>query len=623
MFTPLRMVIFSLFSCEALGLAGLYLSAEMGKSLLLALFVLSAVLLYFRFRLSDKLLLWFLASTIFVSGILPFVARLNISAVLPIGAVLMHLFLFCSERTIRNYYWRLGFSFMEMVLASIIAPEAYMFFFIFAFVLNCSLVLSFLFLMQNFQKYEPSESARPLPTNFLRYISILSALIFLSAFVIFPILPRSNWTGLGSSTKADIGYVEQINYQNSLLGWTQSNAKIVMQIYLPSEMKLSSPIFPLGLLRGKPLSNFRGSAWLASSEPMYQGDAEEEFDSSKRIEVQREEISSGLLPIPYGATAVTATGYKNLRPQISGEWIYRTSANKPIRYSFQISSKNNFYFEEDKPRASHLKIPMANRFKRLNALGLQLKKGTQSDLERIKRIENYFDRAGFRADLEPLNSISETDTHPIEEFLFEKKVGHCELFAASGALLARAMGMPSRVVVGFRFDPKIKNQVIVVRNTDAHAWAEIWTKEKGWVPIDLTPFTAYSPRWYENASFLYDWVSLYWNRNILGYEISLASIKALLPEVKDFAGLKGIILLALIFTFLFRRKLYRFLKSKTIREKMSSHYLRALHRAGGELPKSVKDEYYPLRFGRKEPNADDLKRFLKILKGALKAASAK
>lgn len=83
-------------------------------------------------------------------------------------------------------------------------------------------------------------------------------------------------------------------------------------------------------------------------------------------------------------------------------------------------------------------------------------------------------------------------TGSLEEFLFEKKQGFCEHFAASFASLMRLMNVPSRVVVGFQGGKKNQlSDYYIVTTRDAHAWTEIWseTKQK-WVRFDPTAMVA-------------------------------------------------------------------------------------------------------------------------------------
>ncbi len=80
----------------------------------------------------------------------------------------------------------------------------------------------------------------------------------------------------------------------------------------------------------------------------------------------------------------------------------------------------------------------------------------------------------------------------IDEFLFTTRRGFCEHYAAAFVVLMRAGGVPARVVTGYQGGER--NPVdgyLVVRQSDAHAWAEVWLAGRGWVRID--PTAAVSP----------------------------------------------------------------------------------------------------------------------------------
>ncbi len=79
----------------------------------------------------------------------------------------------------------------------------------------------------------------------------------------------------------------------------------------------------------------------------------------------------------------------------------------------------------------------------------------------------------------------------VDQFLFETRQGFCEHFASSFTVLMRAAGIPSRVVVGYQggvFNEQ--EQYMLIRQSDAHAWSEVWMPEKGWVRIDPTAVVA-------------------------------------------------------------------------------------------------------------------------------------
>lgn len=81
--------------------------------------------------------------------------------------------------------------------------------------------------------------------------------------------------------------------------------------------------------------------------------------------------------------------------------------------------------------------------------------------------------------------------HSVDEFLFDTKKGFCEHFASSFSVLLRAAGIPARVVVGYqggRWNP-LENYLLVSQS-DAHAWAEVWVAGQGWQALDPTAAVA-------------------------------------------------------------------------------------------------------------------------------------
>ena len=80
----------------------------------------------------------------------------------------------------------------------------------------------------------------------------------------------------------------------------------------------------------------------------------------------------------------------------------------------------------------------------------------------------------------------------MDEFLFGTKQGFCEHYASSFSFLLRAAGVPARVVTGYQggeLNPV--DGYMIVRQSDAHAWVEVWLKGRGWVRFD--PTAAASP----------------------------------------------------------------------------------------------------------------------------------
>ncbi|WP_457353200.1 transglutaminase family protein [Roseateles sp. P5_D6] len=85
----------------------------------------------------------------------------------------------------------------------------------------------------------------------------------------------------------------------------------------------------------------------------------------------------------------------------------------------------------------------------------------------------------------------ETSPHVIDEFWLDRRLGFCEHFASAFVVVMRAMGVPARIVTGFQgWDAEPQDGYQVVRNANAHAWAEFWVEGRGWVRSDPTAAVA-------------------------------------------------------------------------------------------------------------------------------------
>jgi protein-glutamine gamma-glutamyltransferase len=85
----------------------------------------------------------------------------------------------------------------------------------------------------------------------------------------------------------------------------------------------------------------------------------------------------------------------------------------------------------------------------------------------------------------------ETSPHVIDEFWLDRRLGFCEHFASAFVVVMRSMGVPARIVTGFQgWDAEAQDGYQIVRNANAHAWAEFWVEGRGWVRSDPTAAVA-------------------------------------------------------------------------------------------------------------------------------------
>ena len=139
------------------------------------------------------------------------------------------------------------------------------------------------------------------------------------------------------------------------------------------------------------------------------------------------------------------------------------------------------------PTSQDVSVPRALR-QRLSSLTNQIVRdaGAVTATDKARALEAYF-LTNFTYDINVAAGSSITD---IASFL-ERGSGYCEQFAATFAAMARVLGIPSRVAIGYRvgtYDAAAREYHVTGR--DAHAWPELYITGSGWVPFEPTPVSS-------------------------------------------------------------------------------------------------------------------------------------
>ena len=175
---------------------------------------------------------------------------------------------------------------------------------------------------------------------------------------------------------------------------------------------------------------------------------------------------------------------------------------------------------------------------RAQQLAAEWRANSKNDAAIINTALSYFNQQGFVYTLEP----PPLGVNTVDDFLFTTKQGFCEHYASAFVFLMRAANIPARVVTGY-LGGEFNNvgNYYIVRQSDAHAWAEVWLAERGWVRVDPTgaiapervqrglsaavsdnaalPFMARNPpQWMRNLRFNLDTLANQWNQWVLGYD---------------------------------------------------------------------------------------------------------
>jgi len=157
-------------------------------------------------------------------------------------------------------------------------------------------------------------------------------------------------------------------------------------------------------------------------------------------------------------------------------------------YSLRSARRYTLETELPAPRRERALALPADAGPRARELAEQWRQSAQTDREVVDRALTLFREQPFFYTLTP----APLDGDPVDQFLFETRDGFCEHYASTFVFLMRAAGIPARVVTGYQGgDINAIGEYLIVRQSDAHAWAEVWLPGQGWVRVD--PTNAVSP----------------------------------------------------------------------------------------------------------------------------------
>src|SRR6185437_15769255 len=143
-----------------------------------------------------------------------------------------------------------------------------------------------------------------------------------------------------------------------------------------------------------------------------------------------------------------------------------------------------------------------------------------------------FHDGGFRYTLAP----APLGRDAMDDFLFDTREGFCEHYSSAFTVLMRAAGIPARVVTGYQGGYwNALGGYLLVRNSDAHAWSEVWLAGHGWVRVDPTAAVRpqrismgaaaapgqlpwYQSGWLQSMRNRWDIVNRWWNLGVNGFD---------------------------------------------------------------------------------------------------------
>jgi transglutaminase-like putative cysteine protease len=343
---------------------------------------------------------------------------------------------------------------------------------------------------------------------------------FLASAVLFAVIPRLEFRQVLNRfgrARDVVGFSETITLRE--VTGIKSDRRVAARVEFP---ELRPGTLPANLyLRGAVYSLYEDGVWrhgVATSLPVqragfvhFVGDAAVP-DSTADITLEAADhpalFTYGYPMLIEGAFApVLSDGEGNLSLGRSGHPTlrYRVRFNADLPRRFRIGRR---------PGTEDLAFPEG--YEDVRVLAQEVAGDAGTDRERAERIMRFF-LSDFR--------YTVSDPAPsIREFLFRKRAGYCEHFAAGLSLLLRGAGVPSRVAAGYLGGEwNGVGKYLIVRQSDAHAWVEAWIDGR-WVTLDATPSSGDSSpfKTRTGAIGLYaDWLRHRWDKYVINYSMRM------------------------------------------------------------------------------------------------------
>ncbi|MBS1197365.1 MAG: Transglutaminase-like protein [Proteobacteria bacterium] len=368
------------------------------------------------------------------------------------------------------------------------------------------------------------------PWAILRRAGIMTAQALPLMLVLYVLFPRINgplWGMPKDAYSARTGLSDQMS-PGSISNLAQSG-EIVLRARFNDTLPERNTLY----WRGPVLEETNGSTW---------SQATSQFVKPPVIEAGGQAIDYNLTLEPHQQywllaldAPVAVPGSVRIAPTLTAY------SRQPIRQRqrYELAAQTSYRFNiNEAPQAlkRNLSLP-PGRNPRTRALAESWRMDDTQPDKLVQKALSHFRQEKFFYTLRP----PLLGTEPMDDFLFLSRRGFCEHYAAAFVTLMRAAGVPARVVTGYQGgEMNPVDNYLVVRQSDAHAWAEVWLAGRGWIRID--PTAAVSPSrieggistamsgdeplpalvqinsdWLKSLRYRWEAINNGWNQWVLGY----------------------------------------------------------------------------------------------------------
>src|SRR5579884_1338054 len=372
---------------------------------------------------------------------------------------------------------------------------------------------------------------RRVPAALAGACTALVLTIVAGTVVLFFLVPRKATggylSGFAARSGLSTGFSEDVRLGE--IGEIQQSNEVVMHVKFAPGTRVPAELF----WRGIALANFDGRRWTADRDqeaiiPSDNG-VLPAISHLPRFAAGGERIAYQVSLEPFGARVffvipqalVICGRYRMIAVNLSNDTIFNADSLRGITDYGVVSQipppMPRGAGNGDGPPADsrYVKLP-PYLDAQIPALAKRITRDERTNFEKASAIARYLSTT-YQYTLQ-LPLVPTKD--PIANFLFQRKAGHCEYFASSMAVMLRTLGIPSRIVNGFRGG--VYNDLTgsyVVRARDAHSWVEAYFPDYGWYTFDPTPGGAQPQASGVNRAVLYlDAMREFWHEWVVNYD---------------------------------------------------------------------------------------------------------
>ncbi|MET0964720.1 MAG: DUF3488 and transglutaminase-like domain-containing protein [Noviherbaspirillum sp.] len=309
----------------------------------------------------------------------------------------------------------------------------------------------------------------------------LAVPLTLVLFVFFPRIQGPFWGMPGDANGSRTGLSDSME--------PGKISELTLSPEIAFRVRFLDPVPPQAALywRGPVLGDYDGRRWTPLGKAL---------PASRKVEGRSRPVRYQVTQEASGRNSLFALDLPTATPRLEHHAVhiqpdFQMLSNQPVteRIRYELASSLDYRLQADESPVAlrdWMQLP-AGFNPRTHEFATRLRAQSGNDMDLVNAVLQMFREQRFSYTLRP----PLLGRHGVDEFLFSTRAGFCEHYAGAFVVLMRILDIPARVVTGYQGGELNKvDGYLTVRQSDAHAWAEVWLAGRGWVRVDPTAAVA-------------------------------------------------------------------------------------------------------------------------------------